>query len=351
MSLRLRFPTRSAIAIAAASVAVAIVAFAIFTALGLGGGETRPSRAPITSAQEQIHISANVRRYSERIARQEDATPAGSAARPEEQPVDPALFRRPIARYRAYARGQLLTLEAELRSLRGALTAGSRSAARAAWLVAFERYLRLGAVYGLLPTLDQEIGVNPASLPDGAQDSRFTGFHRIEYGLWRGQAPASLLACEEKLARAVRAFRSAVATVRITPKEYARRAHEILEDDERDYLSGNDLPYSDDGVAATAATLAATQEVLDTLTRPLRGQSSVGPTTLYLNRLARLLSRLRAEHHGTWPTLSQLSPREQEELDGTLAAALSSLSDVPGELEVHLPVAVQRIPQHRGGGQ
>ena len=37
----------------------------------------------------------------------------------------------------------------------------------------------------------------------------------------------------------------------ITPLEYATRAHEILEDAQRDLLSGADVPWSGEGVLAT----------------------------------------------------------------------------------------------------
>lgn len=56
----------------------------------------------------------------------------------------------------------------------------------------------------------------------------------------------------------------------ITPLEYATRAHEILEDAVRDLLSGAAVPWSGEGVLATAAGVEATEEVISTL-RPVLG--------------------------------------------------------------------------------
>ena len=61
-------------------------------------------------------------------------------------------------------------------------------------------------------------------------------------------------------------------SVQITPLEYATRAHEILEDAQRDLLSGADVPWSHEGLLATAAGLTPHVEVLATLQPLLDGR-------------------------------------------------------------------------------
>lgn len=348
MSLRLPFSIKPALALTVCAALAAIVAFVLLTAIGIGGGANRSSRAPITSAAQQLHISEKVREYSQRIATQEGNVAPGTAPRPEEQPIAPPRFTAPIDRYRAYAEHELQKLEPELGALRRALAGNRRGEAKRAWLTAFTRYLRLGAVYGLFPTLDKAIDGTASSLPEGVHDAHFTGLHRIEYGLWRGQAPASLLPTLDGLTRNVRRLRTVVRTVRITPKEYARRAHEILEDAARDFLSGDALPYSGEGVAATAAGVAATELVVGTLKHVLGGLSAYGRVEFYLGRLKGVLGRVRAKHGNSWPTVGELTQYENELLDGTLSATLQQLAAIPGELEVHLPIPVPPIPKgHR----
>ena len=86
--------------------------------------------------------------------------------------------------------------------------------------------------------------------------------------MWSSASPRSALVWARGLATNVRALRHVIPKVVITPLGYATRAHEILEDAARDLLSGVDLPWSQEGVLATAAGLQATQEVINTL-RPL----------------------------------------------------------------------------------
>lgn len=322
---------------------VALAAFLAFTALGIGGGGASKPQAPVTSLAQEDHISAKVRSYSQHVATQEGDVAAGAAPNPEEQPISPAKFDAPIHAYRLYAEGQIALLHHEVANLQRTLLGGDRQAAEQAWLTAYQRYLRLGAVYGLFPHLNEAIDGTASSLREGVADPRFSGLHKIEYGLWTGKRLTSLIALTSQLQDNVSALRATVAHVQITPKEYARRAHEILEDAQRDFLSGDDVPYSHQGVAATAAALHATQAVLGTLHRLLGGQSSVGPVQFDLRRLSDVLDRLRTLHHGRWPTLEQLSQYQNEQLDGTLAVSLQQLSTIPDELAVHLPTPIPSI--------
>src|SRR5271155_2973583 len=187
-------------------------------------------------------------------------------------PTPASVFDRPIALYRAYAVAQLALMEGQIARLESALAANDREAAQAAWRAAYSRYLRLGAVYlaGEVASLNREINGNAGALEGGVSNPQFVGLHRIEYGLWTGAPPPSLLDYARQLDGAVQQLRSLLPHVSTTPLEYATRAHEILEDAQRDLLSGNDVPWSGEGVLGTQAGLEATEEVISTL-RPVLG--------------------------------------------------------------------------------
>ena len=56
---------------------------------------------------------------------------------------------------------------------------------------------------------DDEIDGLPDGLPGGVNDPGFTGFYRLEYGLWHGQSAAELTGPADKLTVDVRALRTA----------------------------------------------------------------------------------------------------------------------------------------------
>jgi hypothetical protein len=255
-------------------------------------------------------------------------------------PLSPTAFRAPVSAYKRYAAGWLVRVSRDTAVLGGALRSGSRAMAKAAWRRAWSAYLHLGAVYGLFGALDQAIDGMPGGLPGGTSSPQFRGLHRIEMGLWGGAPPRSLVHWSGLLGIDVAQLRRALPSVAITPLDYATRAHEILEDAQRDLLSGMDVPWSGEGVLGTAAGVAATDEVVHTLTPLLRGRDNTlveVQNELLLLRAA--LAKVRRTHHGTWPTLAQLSTVQRELIDGTLAGALGALEQLPGTLETTaLPV-------------
>lgn len=346
----------------AALVGVLALAALVAAALTVGRGGADAHRVDLVPAAAHssagnpypLHIttvfgsSVPPKQYGSELSRQQgsDTEDSGSTAAPT-TPVSPAAFAGPTAAYRAYAERWAATFAREVPRLRAALAGGGRAAAEREWETAWSDYLHLGAVYGLLPgTIDDQIDGMPHALPGpGAPPASFSGLHRIEMGLWTGASPASLVPWAVSLQSEVRPLERALPTVDIDPLDYATRAHEILEDAQRDLLSGTDVPWSGEGVLGTAAGLTATQEVVSTLT-PLLEQrdGTLLDVNNWLYRLQAVFAHLRADHGGNWPTLGQLTLSEHEELNGTLAGALTSLSQIPGSLETTPTPVIPRIP-------
>jgi high-affinity iron transporter len=247
---------------------------------------------------------------------------------PELQPLAPREFRTPVARYRAYSVARAAAMGERTTVLERALRRGDRPAARAAWLRAYREYLLVGAAYGALGDLDAAIVAR---------------LHAIEHGLWTGEPLAGLRTPAARLRADVARMRPKLARMRITPLDYATRAHEILEDAQRDQLSDAVTPWSGAGVHATAAALDATEVVIGTLRPLLAGRGALPPVESGLHGLRRELAAIRRAHGGRLPSTHELGRRERERLSGRLGAALEQLAGVPGALETALPPAIPAI--------
>ena len=126
--------------------------------------------------------------------------------------------------------------------------------------------------------------------------------------------------------RHVRRLRRTVPKIEITPLDYAIRAHEILEDAQRDMLSGVAAPYSGAGVRATAASLEATDAVIGTL-RPLLASAARSPRSRpACSACAASWPRSGAPTAASWPPLDALSRSERQRLNGRLGAGLEILA-------------------------
>jgi len=265
----------------------------------------------------------------------------------ELSPLPPRAFTAPENEYRAYAERWISSALTGAASLRRALAAADRPAAIAAWESTWSDYLHLGAVYltGAAATINQAIDGTPGVLPGGSTDPHFVGLHRIEMGLWTGESLASLIGYDMRLEGNLERLRGVVAHVQFTPLEYATRSHEIIEDAQRDLLSGMDVPWSGQGVLGTAAGLAATEEVFHTLEPLISGRENTeGEVRSELLMLSGVLESISRHSHGGYPSLPELGSYEHEQLNGYVAGALSALEEMPGTLETEVRRPIPKLP-------
>ncbi|HTX31317.1 MAG TPA: EfeM/EfeO family lipoprotein [Solirubrobacteraceae bacterium] len=296
-----------------------------------------------TYSEQAPHVASILNAYGvEGGVRGESGNPADPLP-----PVSAAAFAAPVAAYERFSVRQLQSMQPDIAQLQAALAAGNRGAAEAAWRSAYADYLELGGVYleGPVASLNQAIDGTPGGLPGGVASRRFTGLHRLEYGLWTGQALAPLVPVAERLSANVSQLARLLPGTTISPLDYATRAHEILEDAVRDLLSGTDVPWSGEGVLGTSAGLTATTEIVGTLAPLLKNREGVLPVVnTELAGLRSTLSGLAAAHGGRLPTNSELSQEQSERLDAATGQALEALAQVPGALEAAPAQATPQIP-------
>jgi iron uptake system component EfeO len=208
------------------------------------------------------------------------------------------------------------------------IRAGRLIAARAAWLRAHLTYERLGAAYGTFGNYDTEIDGRPDGLPRGVSDPAFTGFYRIEYGLWHGQGPRQLRGPAAKLGRDVAALRRFWPGMEVGQLDLGLRTHEILESALEFQLTGHDDYGSGTTLATTAATITGTRELL-TILRPLLVARYPGLPAVYpaLGKLARLLEAGKRPR-GRWTPVHALGTDRRQQIDAAAGQLLQELAPI-----------------------
>jgi iron uptake system component EfeO len=217
--------------------------------------------------------------------------------------------------------------------LAAAVDRGDLAAARAAWLPAHLAYERLGAAYGTFGDADGAINGTDAGLPDGVEDPDFTGFHRLEYGLWHGRSAARLRPVAHGLTKDVGKLRADWKQQRMDPLDLGLRAHEILENTLQFELTGRTDFGSGTNLATARANLDGTRTALKHL-RPLLKTRYPGLAGLdrRLDRLQRLLDSHR--HGDRWTPLKSLSRTDRERLDARTGDLVERLADVAALCDV-----------------
>ncbi|MFF8026907.1 iron uptake transporter permease EfeU [Streptomyces sp. NPDC007896] len=250
-------------------------------------------------------------------------------------PVSEKDLAAPLAAYRTYVDQGLADLQTKARTLQSDLDADKLDQARKDWLPAHTQYASLGAAYGTFADFDAKINGRTAGLAGGVEDPAFTGFHRIEYGLWHGQSAATLAPYAKQLAADVDALRKDFPKQDFDSADLPLRTHEILENTLHRELSGNADYGSGTELATTEANLDGTRELL-TLLRPLidkRNAEVIPAVDTWMRRTEQLVLAQRAED-GTWTPLDKLSDTDRQRLDGSVGQLLEELAPIPDLLEI-----------------
>ncbi|UXY23832.1 EfeM/EfeO family lipoprotein [Streptomyces cynarae] len=259
---------------------------------------------------------------------------SGGAGAKAVVPVSEKDLAAPLAAYRTYVEQGLATLVTQTRKLSDDVSAGHLDAARADWLTAHRTYSSLGAAYGTFEDFDQKINGRPDGLPGGVNDKDFTGFHRLEYGLWHGQSADRLKAPAQQLADDAAGLRKAFPTQTFDPGDLPLRAHEILENTLQFELSGDADQGSGTELATADANLAGTRELL-TVLKPLLTTRAPKLLPTVDADVARVQKLLDAAHHGdSWTPVDRLDETARDRLNGATGQLLEDLAPIPDLLEI-----------------
>ncbi|HEY2575570.1 MAG TPA: EfeM/EfeO family lipoprotein [Streptosporangiaceae bacterium] len=235
---------------------------------------------------------------------------------------------QPAREYRTYVTAGLNVLLAQVKKLAAGIGSGNLAAARAAWLPAHLTYERLGAAYDSFGNFDGEIDGRATGLAGGVSSPQFTGFYRLEYGLWHGQSARQLTGLGNHLVKDVAALRAAWPGMEIGLLDIGLRTNEILENALEFQLTGTDDYGSGTTLATVGANITGTRELLQIL-HPLLAARYTGLPSVY-SWLDRLEGLITAQHHrsGSWTPMSQLSTGDRQMINATLSQTLQELAPI-----------------------
>ena len=98
----------------------------------------------------------------------------------------------PIAEYKVYVKGEVDTLVAETKKLTDAVKAGKLADAQRLYAPAHQHYERIEPIAELFNDLDGSMDSREDDFEKKAEDPEFTGFHRLEKGLFTDKSTAGL---------------------------------------------------------------------------------------------------------------------------------------------------------------
>jgi len=299
----------------------------------LGSGTTRPLTVTLGAGRYTWQCaSLDGVIYASNPAEVTGATPDPT---PGYIPVTLDQISEPVLDYRQEVASGLTTLAAATDKLQALVDASEWDQAKAQWLVAHLDYERLGAAYDTFGDFDDEINGRADGLPGGVNDPNFTGFRRLEYGLWNNQPSATLAAVAAKLDGYVHGLIAAFPHQATNAIDLPLRTHEILENALQFELTGDTDEGSHTNLATVSANVQGTQMTLNAIAPLLssRDPSLLASAQSGLAGLGTLVDSYQ-EPDGWWTPVQSLTPAQRERLDAATSQLLEQLSLVPGTLRI-----------------
>jgi iron uptake system EfeUOB component EfeO/EfeM len=228
--------------------------------------------------------------------------------------------------YATEEEASIKVMASETATLAAAVRAGHLATARRDWLTAHLQYETLGDAYAAFGNFDTEIDGRADAT--GVDSPQWTGFFRLEYGLWHGQSLASLVPVADTLNRYVDQLVTWWPTQQVPLADLGRRAHEVIENALEFQLTGHDDYGSGSTLASTVAAIAASR-VLLALLHPLLAPRYPGLPSVYtgLDQLQSLLEQERRPS-GWWVAESALSVSQRQAIDAACGQVLQELAPI-----------------------
>jgi iron uptake system component EfeO len=229
-------------------------------------------------------------------------------------------------KYAQYTAAGLKVLARETATLAAAVRGDDLAAAKRDWLTAHLQYETLGAAYDAFGNYDDEIDGRADAV--GTSSPKWTGFYRLEYGLWHGQPAPELKAVADTLNLDVHKLAAWWPGQQIPLIDIGLRTHEILENALEFQLTGHDDYGSGTTLATTLANIQGTRYLLSLL-HPLLAPRYPQLPKVYtgLGLLQSLVEKERRTN-GWWVPVSALPARTRQDIDAACGEVLQELAPI-----------------------
>jgi iron uptake system component EfeO len=290
----------------------------------LGAGTTDPMRINVGSGSYAFRCLIE---DTDAITGPTEKVPGHTSGATAILPVTDDDLLTSASEYHKYVTTGLVTLASHVNTLNSAIQSGNLAAARSAWLPAHLTYERLGAAYDSFGDYDGEIDGRADGLVGGVDSPDWTGFYRLEYGLWHRQSAATLKKYSSQLVNDVKALQKSWPSTQIDLLNMGLRTHEILENALQFQVSGHDDYGSGTTLATTEANIMGTKVLLTEL-HPVLAPRYPGLPAVYtwLNRLQKLIDATHTSHG--WMAVTKLPTSTRQDIDAAASQSLVELAPI-----------------------
>ncbi|TCR62259.1 iron uptake system protein EfeO [Bosea sp. BK604] len=244
--------------------------------------------------------------------------------------VSPLELVTPIADYKLYVSRGVDTLVRDTRAFTDAVKAGDLAKAQALYAPTRVSYEMIEPIAELFSDLDGSIDSRADDHEKKEEDPEFTGFHRIEYGLFAKKSTEGLTPFADKLMSDVTDLQARIKGLTIPPDKMIGGAAALIEEVAATKISGEEDRYSHTDLWDFQANIDGARKIVDLL-RPLTERTDKAYSTKIDANFAaveKTLAKYRVQGGG-FETYDKLTEADRK----TLAAAITTLAEDLAKLQ------------------
>lgn len=242
-------------------------------------------------------------------------------------------FLGPLSEYRVYLALQGAQAVKTAQALQAAIVAGDVQGAQQAWLAARLPYRRIEPLAYRFSDLENRVDPRAAYLAGREADAAFTGYHRIEYGLFAKNSTDGLVPVADALVADLTELKARLTQTKLDPALLMALPADMATQLAQSHIPAGDDPYAQVDLTEFAASLegiAKLAGLLQTVTAPVDPDLS-NQIKVAMDQATAGLGALK--QGGTYPKYDTISTDQRQKLSDdltALAAPLLKLPDVIG---------------------
>ncbi len=240
-----------------------------------------------------------------------------------------------ITSYKGYVAGEVDQMVEKTKALVDAVKAGKLEAAQQAYAPAHLYYERIEPVAEVFNDLDKSMDSRADDYEKKEADPNFSGFHRLEYGLFEKKSTAGLDDYADHLMKDVVDLKGRLGKLDITPKVMVGGAAELIEEVASKKISGEEDRYSKTDLYDFQANVDGAQKIVSLLKGNIgaRDPELLKRVEVNFDKVDKGLAKYK-KPGGGFESYDALKPEDQKALKGPITALAEDLSKLRGTLGI-----------------
>ncbi|WP_307437248.1 iron uptake system protein EfeO [Labrys monachus] len=258
---------------------------------------------------------------------------AATAAGAETTAVSPLDLVQPVSDYKIYVSKGVNRLVEDTAKFTAAVKAGNLKKAQELYAPTRFHYEMIEPIAELFSDLDGSIDSRADDHEKKEEDPGFTGFHRIEYGLFEKKSTEGLGEFADKLNADVADLKKRIAGLTVPPDKMVGGAAALIEEVGATKITGEEDRYSHTDLWDFKANVDGARKIVDLL-RPLTVKADKDLSKKVDDNFATveaILAKYKTANGG-YENYDKLTPQDRTALQGPVTTLAEDLSKLRGTL-------------------